>query len=277
MLHALSFDIEDWFHIVGIPHLEDRKKWDGFNSIIENKTSLILDILDENETKATFFILGWIAQKYPHLSTKIASAGHEIGTHSYWHRRVYEMRPKEFEVDLSLSIDVLEQQTGQKVKGFRAPSFSIVPNTEWAFEIMAEIGLEYDASLFPAQRAHGGYSCNQQIHEMSLYKGRSLIEFPMSVKKIGPFRVPFSGGGYMRLLPINLIHRFFRNFEEKNQPVVVYLHPRDFGSDQPKVDMPLNRKFKSYVGLNSTERKLRELLKTYDFDTCYNVIGNEVK
>lgn len=276
MKHALSFDIEDWFHIVDIPELEDRSKWNDFDSIVENKTSLILDILDEHETKATFFVLGWIAQKYPKLSKKITEAGHEIGSHSFWHHRVYEMKPEDFRHDLSLSIDVLEQQTGQKVKGFRAPSFSIIPGSEWAFDIIEELGLVYDASLFPASRGHGGYPCMQEAHIIPLdIANKFLFEMPMSIQGFGPVKIPFSGGGYLRLLPTVIIKKYFDLFEENKTPVVVYLHPRDFAPEQPRVKMPIDRKFKSYVGLNTTEFKLRELLTHYEFDTCFNVLLQE--
>lgn len=278
MTHALSFDIEDWFHIVDIPQLEDRNKWNGFSSIVEDKTSLILDILDEHDTKATFFMLGWIAQKYPALSKKIAQAGHEIASHSFWHRRVYEMNPEDFKHDLSLSIDILEQQTGKKVKGFRAPSFSITPGTEWAFEIIHGLGLKYDASLFPAARGHGGYPCSKKIHALKLTGYENyLYEIPMSVKDNGLVKIPFSGGGYMRLLPIQLIRRYFNAYEAEGNPVVVYLHPRDFAPDQPRVKMSIDRKFKSYIGLGTTEFKLRALLKEYKFDTCHAVLINELE
>jgi polysaccharide deacetylase family protein (PEP-CTERM system associated) len=276
--HALSFDIEDWFHIVDIPELEVRSSWNDFDSIVEEKTDLILKVLEEFDTKATFFILGWIAQKYPHLSKKIASAGHEIGSHSFWHRRVYEMDPEDFKHDLSMSIDLLEQQTGQKVKGFRAPSFSITPGSEWAFDIISELGLLYDASLFPAARGHGGYPCSQEIHMIPLSETNNyLIELPMSIQGFGPVKIPFSGGGYLRFLPSGVIHRYFNSFENDKTPVVVYLHPRDFAPEQPRVKMPLHRKFKSYIGLSSTEQKLRNLLEAYSFDTCMNVMIEELR
>ncbi len=278
MKHALSFDIEDWFHIVDIPELEDRTSWKDFDSIVEDKTSLILDILDEFDTKATFFILGWIAHRHPHLSRKIADAGHEIGSHSFWHRKVYSMKPEDFKHDLSMSKDLLEQQTGQKVNGYRAPSFSIIPGTEWAFDIIKELGFIYDASLFPAVRGHGGYPCSQEVHFISLTEANQyLIELPMSIQEYGPVKIPFSGGGYMRFLPSGIIHRYFDAFEENEIPVVVYLHPRDFAPEQPRVKMPLDRKFKSYFGLNSTEEKLRNLLINYKFDTCLNVLLEELK
>ncbi len=271
MKHALSFDIEDWFHIVDIDELEDRDKWDSFPTLVEEKTDLILNILSEYGTKGTFFVLGWIAQRYPSISKKIVDQGHELGTHSFWHHRVYELTPETFYDDLKLSIDVLQDQTGVHIKGFRAPSFSITPGNEWAFDIIKEVGLEYDASLFPAQRGHGGYPCVQEVHQIKLFEG-TLPELPMSVLKKGPVRIPFSGGGYLRFLPYKIISSGFDKFENEGIPVVVYLHPRDFAPDCPRVKMPMHRRFKSYTGLGTTESKLRGLLQNFKFDTCENVI-----
>ncbi|MDP3517049.1 MAG: polysaccharide deacetylase family protein [Pseudohongiella sp.] len=273
MKHILTFDIEDWFHIIDIPGLEDVSTWDKRPSIVEDRTNLILTILEEFEVKATFFILGWIAEKYPTLSRKIAESGHEVASHSYWHRRVYNQSRKEFYQDLKRSIDVIQNQTGIKVKGFRAPSFSIVPGTEWAFDIIKEIGLEYDASLFPAKRAHGGYPCAAGIHMLETSKG-SLPELPMSISTFGSMGFPFSGGGYLRLLPLWVIKNRFKTFERQGLPVVVYLHPRDFAPDQPRVRMPIHRMFKSYVGLTTTESKLKSLLADFQFTTCEDALSS---
>lgn len=276
MLHALSFDIEDWFHIVEIEELEDRSMWDLFSkrSIVEERTDQILQILDDFDAKATFFMLGWIAEKYPVISQKIAGMGHEIGTHSFWHRKVYELLPKVFREDLKKSIDILEEQTGKKVQGFRAPSFSIKPGTEWAFEVMAELGITYDASLFPARRGHGGYpGIQQEPHYLEDTVSRTgLAELPMSIFEIANMKIPFSGGGYLRFLPEAMIHYGFRKLEEEGRPAVIYLHPRDFAPDVPRASMSALRRFKCYTGLDTTEKKLRSLLDTFEFDTCENVL-----
>jgi polysaccharide deacetylase family protein (PEP-CTERM system associated) len=273
MIHALSFDIEDWFHIVEIPELEDRSKWDSRSSIVEEKTDLILHILDRFEVKATFFVLGWVARKYPSISKKIVNKGHEIGTHSFWHRKVYDLTPDEFYKDLKLSIDILQDQTGQKVHGFRAPSFSIIPGTEWAFDVIKDVGLSYDASLFPAKRGQGGYNVQQSPHRLpDAISKTNMPELPMSVFKMGPVKIPFSGGGYLRFLPKRAIQFGFNNFEKKGLPAVVYLHPRDFAPDGPRVSMPMDRKFKSYTGLHTTEGKLEMLLEKYDFGTCEKIL-----
>jgi peptidoglycan-N-acetylglucosamine deacetylase len=274
VVNALSFDIEDWFHMIGIPAVDDTQSWPGFPSIVVEQTRWILDTLDEFSVKATFFMLGWIAQRYPELSPLIASRGHELGAHSYWHRRVDTLSPDEFGDDLRRTIEVVEQQSGKKVIGFRAPSFSIRPGTEWAFDVLADLGILYDSSLFPARRGHGGYLCPRHPHDFTAApSGRPMRELPISVLKVGPLRLAFSGGGYIRLLPFNVIERGFRSFNRAGHPVVVYLHPRDFAPDQPRVPMPPQRRFKAYVGISSTRDKLRRMLARYRFDTCASVLG----
>lgn len=265
--HILTIDVEDWFHIVDIPELENRDKWNTWPSIVESKTDLILSILDDYQAKATFFVLGWIAEKYPSISKKIVSGGHEIASHSYWHRRVYLLSKEEFREDTKRSVDVLEQQTGQKVIGYRAPTFSIVPGTEWAFEILAELGIEYDASLFPMKRGHGGYPCPERVHRIQTNSG-SLTEIPMTLGRFGPVKYPFTGGGYLRAVPFWFLKKNFKEFEKNQSHAIVYLHPRDFAPNQPRVKMPVHRTFKSYTGLASTEKKFRFLLDEFTFSTC---------
>jgi polysaccharide deacetylase family protein (PEP-CTERM system associated) len=272
--HALSFDIEDWFHLVGIESLDNPDTWPRLPSVVTEYTKWIVQTLHEFDVKATFFMLGWIAERYQQLAPMIVAGGHELASHSYSHRRVDTMSPEAFREDLKRSIDVIEQQTGVKVKGFRAPSFSIRPGTEWAFDVLLDAGIVYDSSLFPARRAHGGYHCPQEPHHfVNTPSGRPIREFPISVLSFGPLRLAFSGGGYLRLLPEQVIRYGFDRFAKAHLPVAVYLHPRDFAVDQPRVSMPLHRRFKSYVGLGTTERKLRMLLSRYRFDTCAKVLG----
>jgi len=272
VMHALSFDIEDWFHIVEVEAVSDPEKWPEYSSIVVDRTLWILDLLNEYEYKATFFLLGWVAKRYPQIARAIADAGHELGTHSFWHGRVYELTPETFRQDMRQSIDVIQDQSGQRVRGFRAPSFSITPGTEWALDVLLDLGLEYDASLFPAVRGHGGYPCAHEPHQMTTPSGRQIPELPMSVRRWGPLSLPFSGGGYLRVLPQRIIHSSFDVFERRQRPAVIYLHPRDFDPHCPRVPMPLKRRFKCYVGLKTTEGKLRSLLAGRRFGTCAAVL-----
>ena len=272
--NVLSFDIEDWFHLVEIDAVANTDDWPGFPSIVERYTEWIIETVAAADVRATFFVLGWIAERYPHLVKAMVDAGMEVATHSYWHRKVYALTPDAFRDDLQRSIDVIENAGGVKVRGFRAPSFSITPGAEWAFDVMHDVGLEYDASLFPAPRGHGGYPCEMRAHTFTAApSGRPMPELPMSTMAFGPKRLPFSGGGYMRLLPLWMINRGFTQLNAQGIPVVVYLHPRDFAPDCPRVPMSAARRFKCYVGLQTTKGKLEALLRRYRFHSCAEALG----
>jgi peptidoglycan-N-acetylglucosamine deacetylase len=281
--HALSFDIEDWFHIVEVRAVEDPQQWPALSaqsSLVERYTDLILKICAETNTRATFFILGWIADKHPELVNRIAGAGHELATHSFWHRKVYELSPDVFRADIADSLAAIRAAAGSAagpITGFRAPSFSITPGAEWAFDTLLDLGLTYDASLFPAPRGHGGYACPQGFHTVTAPSGRTIAELPMSVAPVGfgPFKktMCYSGGGYLRLLPSSLIEQGVQAELAHARPTVVYLHPRDFAPDCPKVRMPPHRFFKCYVGTASTAGKLRRLLREHRWSTCSDVIA----
>jgi polysaccharide deacetylase family protein (PEP-CTERM system associated) len=266
IVDVLSFDIEDWFHMVEIEAVSDPGEWPGFPSLVEKYTHWILETLAAHEVKATFFVLGWIAERYPALVKAIGGAGHEVAAHSWLHRRVDQMGAEAFGADLKKNVDLLEQLAGQKILGFRAPSFSIVPGSEWAFDVMHECGIAYDSSLFPAARGHGGYPCRQEPHLFDKVPcGKPMPELPLSVMAMGPVKLAFSGGGYLRLLPEWAIRSCFRRFHKHGWPVVTYLHPRDFAVDCPRVPMPIHRRFKSYVGLRTTASKLLMMLREYRF------------
>ena len=277
IVNALSFDIEDWFHLVDIDSVSNTADWPGFPSIVERRTDEILGICEEFGVKATFYYLGWIAERYPDLVRRTAEAGHEIGTHSYWHRKVCDLEPEVFREDLHRSIAVIEDAGGSAVTSFRAPSFSIMPGSEWAFDVMHEEGLRYDASLFPVPRENGGYPCPVGPHSFDRApSGREMPELPMSLMNIGPKRVGFSGGGYLRLFPGWLIRRGFDALHRRGLPGVVYLHPRDIAPDSPVVPMSRSRHFKCYVGLATAADKLRMLLGRYRFASCGEVLRKYV-
>lgn len=287
MTHALSFDIEDWFHIVEIKGLEDPAKWPQLSkesSLVERYTDLILQICADHNTRATFYMLGWIAEQHPGLVRRIAEAGHEIGTHSFWHRKVFELDRAEFESDIRRSLDAIHAAAGdalsEPITGFRAPSFSITEGAEWAFDVLLDCGLTYDASLFPAKRGHGGYACTPGAHIVTAPSGRELPELPMSIAPVGlgPIKKPmcYSGGGYLRLLTSGMIEQGIKAERSAGRPTVVYLHPRDFAPDTPRVPMPPHRKFKCYVGCATTERKLRSMLTNHRWDTCRSVLESQL-
>ncbi len=272
-LHALSFDIEDWFHIVDIPGLDDPTKWPAMETLVERRTDDILAALDRHGTRASFFVLGWIAERYPALVRRIHNAGHELGSHSFWHRRIFTLDREEFRRDTKLSLDAIESACGVRPVGYRAPSFSILQGTEWALDVLLDCGIRWDASLFPTQRGHGGYPCADAPHMFTaLPSGRSMPELPLGVMRIAGRGLCFSGGGYMRLLPLWFIERGFAQFVSRDLPVVIYLHPRDFAPECPRVPMPFSRKFKCYVGMHTTMPKLEALLARHSFAPCGDVL-----
>ena len=276
LTHALSFDIEEWFHLVGVEAMADRSRWEVLERTVEPLTERILEILGEHGVRGTFFVLGWVAERYPGLVRRIAQAGHEIGSHSYWHREVYELDAATFREDLKRSIGVLEDAGGRRVLGFRAPSFSLTPGCEWAWDAMLDAGLRYDASVFPVRRAHGGYALpTSDRTRMTTPTGRVIDELPMSVMRLPLVRkrVAFSGGGYFRVLPWWLVKRGFAQHEAEGRSAVLYLHPWDFAEDGPSLPMRRTQKFKCYHHRGDTERRLRELLRRYRFGTCAEVLG----
>ncbi|WP_299186406.1 polysaccharide deacetylase family protein [uncultured Aquimarina sp.] len=269
-MKILTFDIEEWFHILDNKSTKTEKEWGNFESRIHANMDRIFHILEDNDLKATFFCLGWIAEKYPDVIRKIDQKGYEIATHSHMHQLAYEMSENEFEEDLKKSVFTLEDITGKKIETYRAPGFSITKNNLWVFEILKKYGIQNDCSIFPANRSHGGISSFSQSSPCLIsYNGITLKEFPINTTNIMGKEIIFSGGGYFRLTP----YTFIKKWTKKSDYVMTYFHPRDFDGDQPIIE-GLNpfRKFKSYYGLEGCEKKIRKWvtdfkfvdLKTYD-------------
>ena len=262
-MNILTFDIEEWFHILDNDSTKSEKEWNNFPSRIHSNMETIFRILEETETKASFFVLGWIAEKHPEIVREIKDRGHEIGSHTHLHQLAYNQSIKEFTKDVDRSIKVLQDITGDKVRMFRAPGFSITEKNKWAFEILHELGIEIDSSVFPAGRAHGGLK-NYGHAEPNLleYNGITLKEFPINTYSFINKDLVFSGGGYFRLLPYNYI----KKLSKKSNYIISYFHPRDFDHEQPIIDdLSFTRKFKSYVGLKKTESKLIKWLTDFNF------------
>jgi polysaccharide deacetylase family protein (PEP-CTERM system associated) len=262
-MKILTFDIEEWFHILDNESTKTKEEWKNYESRIHRNMDRIFEVLSENQVKATFFCLGWIAEKYPEVIKKIVGAGYEIGSHNHMHQLVYEQEQSEFERELEYSVKTLQDISGLPVKYFRAPGFSITENTKWAFEILNKHGIVVDSSVFPAQRAHGGFpSYKTPVPSIIQYNGISLKELPISYTTILGRPIIFSGGGYFRLISYSCIRRW----SKKSEYVMSYLHPRDFDPGQPMIkDLPLSRKFKSYVGLKGAEKKLNKWLQDFEF------------
>ena len=262
-MNILTFDIEEWFHILDNDSTKTAVQWRNYESRIHANMERIFSMLEENDANATFFCLGWIAETYPEVVKEIASRGYEIGTHTRMHQLVYEQSRKEFSNDVEYSVKTLEDLTGKKVKYFRAPGFSIRESEKWAFEVLTENGVEVDCSIFPAPRAHGGFpSYKAPTASIVKYNGIELKELPINYVSLLGKSIIFSGGGYFRLFPYLLIKRWTR----RSDYVMSYLHPRDFDADQPIIeDLSRIRKFKSYVGLKGARAKLEKWLADFDF------------
>ena len=261
-MKILTFDIEDWFHLLDFEETKSESSWSKYESRIEQNLDRILELLDHHQQKATFFCLGWVGRKYPHLVKKIDQLGHEVGCHSDAHQLVYELSPRVFREDTHKAISVLEDLTSKKVVSYRAPGFSVTPETPWFFEVLLENGIERDSSIFPAKRAHGGH--NQltlarpyQIHTPS----GTIREFPINVKNLMGKKIVYAGGGYFRLFPYSLIKRF----SKETDYVMTYFHPRDFDPDQPVLQgLSKTRRFKSYYGLGTSFGKLDSFIQDFD-------------
>lgn len=262
-MNILTFDVEEWFHLLDNDSTRSEEQWKGYEVRIHENMDRIFRILDETDTKATFFIIGWIARTYPELVKRI-SEKYEIGSHTMNHQLVWQQRPEEFRDDVKSSIDILEDITGKKVRYFRAPGFSIRESEAWAFETLADLGIEVDCSIFPAHHAHGGFPSFGKGEPAVIHShGHTLKEFPISTHEILGRHLIFSGGGYFRLLPYWLIKKWLRDSGDYN---ISYIHPRDLDAGQPVLkDLPLTRRFKSYVGLKAAPEKLRRMLSDLSF------------
>ncbi len=261
-MKLLTIDLEDWFHILDHAATAKPAHWEGFESRVECNTDRILEELDRRKLRATFFVLGWIAEKYPDLVRRI-SQQHEIACHSYSHQLLYSQSHREFAEDLKKCISTLEQLAGRKVLIYRAPGFSLQRNHEYVLEELSKNKIEIDASVFPAARNHGGIA-GFPLAEPCLIKGSGFLikEFPMSTTSILGQHLVFSGGGYFRALPYPMIRTLMR----KSDYVMTYFHPRDFDAGQPMLNsLPLGRKLMSYIGLKGAFAKFSHLLDDFPF------------
>ena len=259
----LSFDIEEWFHLLDIDFLEEAEKWCSYEKRLYSNCNEALKFLIDNRICASYFVLGWVAERYPDLVREIVNCGYEVGSHSYKHILIYNSSKELFREDLRKSIDIIQNITNKKVRSFRAPGFSIKEDTLWAFNVLAEEGIDIDSSIFPAFRSHGGIKAiNIDRPFLINVEGKFIREFPINMFKKNFLRLPFSGGGYFRLLPYPLL-KFFIN---RSNYIMTYFHPRDFDSNQPIIKgLPFIRKSKSYYGLKNAFPKFLTMLKEYEF------------
>lgn len=264
---VFSVDVEDWFHILDVPSTPPLSAWDGLPSRVEPNFTRLLDLLDGAGVRATCFFLGWVAEKFPQLPREAARRGHEVASHGHAHRLVHTQTRAEFLADVTRARAALEDIVGAPVEGYRSPGFSLNENTGWFFEALLEAGYRYDSSVFPAAHGHGGLQTARTAPHWRDYASGSLGEFPISVTEVLGRRMCFFGGGYLRVFPYAAISRMARRVEEDGRPVVFYVHPREIDPDHPRLPMSAKRRFKSYVGLRTTETKLRRIFRDFPLTT----------
>ncbi len=261
-VRLLTFDLEDWFHLLQWRCVESEDSWAGFESRFEHATDRILETLDRHGVTATFFSLGWIARRYPHVLRHIDALGHDFGTHGHAHRLLSDLRPAEFEADLVDSLHAIEDAIGRGVRAYRAPGFSLTPRTTWAVDILLDHGIEVDSSVFASHRSHGGWPGGPDGPCWLRSGSGRLRELPVTPGWWAGLPVPYSGGGYFRLLPYGMSRRLMR----QQAYAMTYFHPRDFDAEQPRLPrMGPVRRFRAYVGLRTALDKLDRLLTDFDF------------
>jgi len=264
--NILTVDVEEYFQVEGYSRFISQLEWSKYPGRVEKQTNQLLELLELSHAAGTFFVLGWIAKRYPDLVRKIASAGHEIASHGFQHTMITKLSPDAFRKDLRCSKAMLEDITGRKVRGYRAPTFSITRETAWAHGILAEEGFAYSSSVFPIWHDRYGWpQFGDEPKKTGTMGGRDLWEIPLSVWRIGPFRIPFGGGGYLRFYPLSITKALFRRHERNGKPVILYVHPWELDSDQPQIDAPFGTRVRQSFGIGGMERKLRNLLMEMEF------------
>ncbi|OHD00278.1 MAG: polysaccharide deacetylase [Sphingomonadales bacterium GWF1_63_6] len=264
MQNALSVDVEDWFQVGAFERTIRRVDWDGLTHRVERNTDAVLDLFAQADVKATFFTLGWVAERYPALMRRIADAGHEVASHGYDHERVFTFTPEAFRADLRKARAILQDTSGQAVTGYRAPSFSIDTRTPWAHPILAEEGYRYSSSVAPIRHDHYGWPQSPRFAWKPV-PGSDLVELPVTTAKLGQRTLAAGGGGFFRLLPYGFSRWAIRQVNDQaGRPAIIYFHPWEIDPDQPRVaDAPLRSRLRHYSNLSVMAAKLRRLTRDF--------------
>jgi polysaccharide deacetylase family protein (PEP-CTERM system associated) len=271
MKNALSIDLEDWFCANNLCNVIPKEKWDEQELRVVHNTKRLLDLFEKYNIKATFFVLGWIAERVPYLITQIEELGHEIATHGYSHSLITEVTPELFDKDIEKALAVTQSCVKQKIRGFRAPSFTITENTMWAIDILYKHGIEYDSSVFPV-----GFHPDYGISDAPLvvYKiNENMLEVPLSIVELLGKRIPCSGGGYFRLFPYYITKYLMKKCNKAGRPVIFYLHPWEIDPEQPRLKLPFLKKTRHYNNLKKTYSRLEKLLSDFEFVPIKEIIN----
>jgi polysaccharide deacetylase family protein (PEP-CTERM system associated) len=273
--NALTVDVEDYFHVAALAKAIRREDWDTLAPRVESNTKRLLDIFDEAEITATFFVLGWVAERYPRLIEEIDRRGHEVGSHGFSHQLIYRQSPTEFGEETSRSKKLLEDLIGNAVLGYRAASYSITSESLWALDIIVETGFRYDSSVVPVRHdLYGVPGAKAVPHRLVTESGAEVIEFPPSTLEVLGLQMPVGGGGYFRLYPYGLSRYFLNKINKYGDPFIFYLHPWEIDPDQPRVDnLSLRSRFRHYLNLDKTELRLNRLIRDFRFTTVKSVLA----
>jgi polysaccharide deacetylase family protein (PEP-CTERM system associated) len=266
--NVFSVDVEDYFHVEAFSDVVDRAKWDDYPCRVEDNTRRLLDLADKLNRRGTFFILGWVAERYPSLVREIVSRGHEPACHSYWHRLIYKLTPAEFREDTLRAKAVIEQAAGVQVFGYRAPSYSITARSLWALDVLAEAGFRYDSSIFPISHDIYGIPDAPRFPFRVETPSGELVEYPITTfRLIGERNLPVGGGGYLRIFPFWYTEMGFRKIRAEALPLIVYIHPWEIDPEQPRLAGRFKSRLRHYTNLSKTEARLSRLLQLGEFNT----------
>lgn len=273
-LNALTVDVEDYFQVAAFEKTVSKEQWENFPRRFSDNTEKLLNLFAEYSYKATFFVLGWIAERDPKLIRRIAEAGHEIASHGYDHQLVYRSDEKKFREDIRRTKELLQKITGRAIFGYRAPSWSLTARTPWAHRVLVEEGYRYDSSVFPIRHdLHGSPGARRDIHRIETEAG-TIIEFPPAVLRLFGHNFPTGGGGFFRLYPYGLTRFMLRAINARERPFTFYIHPWEIDPEQPRIpDASWKSRFRHYVNLKRTESKLRRLLADFQFATMQEVLA----
>ena len=271
MKNALSVDVEDYFHVSGFEHVVDRDRWPEYPVRFHIGMAKILAILDRHDIQATFFFLGWIAERYPEVVADVGARGHEVAVHGYAHHLVHRQRPDEFARDLERALAAVRKAYAGPILGYRAPTFSIRADTPWALEIIKDLGFRYDSSILP--RGRGAYDF-AGVRDMPYEILDGLLEFPVSTVDVLGRKLPVGGGGYLRFYPFALTCRAIEWLNRRRGlPAIVYLHPWELDPEQPRIRAGWRNTFRHRVNLERTERRLEELCTRFELAPVRRVLG----
>lgn len=275
MRNALTVDVEDYFHVAAFSQQIDPANWDQFPLRVERNTHRLLDLFAERGVRATFFVLGWVAERCPNLVRAIAHQGHEVACHGYSHQLIYGQTPAVFRAETIRAKACLEDQAQRPVLGYRAASYSITKRSLWALDILAELGFAYDSSIFPVHHDRYGIPGSPRWpYRLGTASGGSLIEFPPSTLVFGGYRLPVGGGGYFRIYPYWLTRLALSRINRtEGQPFIFYLHPWEIDPEQPRIHAGWLSTFRHYTNLSRCEAQLRRLLRDFQFAPARDVLG----